>query len=52
MKVGVTAFSSKNIIVDVKDVQSIIALDNDNLGEDDYDGNAILIKRHFDVAAN
>lgn len=39
--VGVTALSSKKIIADVSNVSSILALDNDNLGETDVDSNAI-----------
>ena len=36
----------------MKDVQSILALDNDNLGEEDYDANAIMISSYYDVANN
>jgi len=45
--VGNSAFSSSDIIVDVKDVQSIVALGNDDFGEDGTDGNVLSISRYF-----
>eukprot|EP00347_Sterkiella_histriomuscorum_P020859 403336193 len=48
--VGVSALSSKKIIADVKDVSSILALDNDNLGNEDIDSNAIKIDKYLDLS--
>ena len=45
--VGTSPFSSEDIVVDVKDIQSIVALGNDNLGVENQDGNVIAVKRHF-----
>lgn len=47
IKVGNSAFTSSDIIVDVKDVQSIVALGNDDFGEDGTDGNVLSIGRYF-----
>lgn len=46
--IGESAFNSKDIIVDVKDVHSIVALGNDDYGEDGQDGNVLRVKRYFD----
>ena len=45
--VGDSAFTSSEIIVDAKDVQSIVALGNDDFGEDGNDGNVLSINRYF-----
>lgn len=45
--VGESAFSSSEIIVDVKDIQSIVALGNDDFGEDGQDGNVLSVSRYF-----
>lgn len=50
VQVGESAFSSSEIIVDVKDVMSIVALGDDDFGDDGTDGNVLRIKRHYDVA--
>lgn len=50
--VGDSAFSSSEIIVDVKDVQSIVALGNDDFGEDGNDGNVLSINRYFCKSKN
>lgn len=47
IKVGESAFTTSEIIVDVKDVQSIVALGNDDFGEDGTDGNVLSIGRYF-----
>jgi len=49
IQVGNSAFTSSQIIVDVKDVMSIVALGNDDYGEDGTDGNVLRITRFFDV---
>jgi hypothetical protein len=47
IKVGDSAFTSSDIIVDVKDVQSIVALGNDDFGDEGDDGNVLNINRYF-----
>jgi hypothetical protein len=47
INVGLSAFSSEDIIVDVKDIHSIVALGNDNLGVENQDGNVITVNRYF-----
>ena len=48
INIAQSAFISKNIIADVKDVRSVVSLQNDDIGEDNLDGNVISIERHFD----
>jgi hypothetical protein len=43
--------SSSEIIADVKDVKSVMSLGNDDLGEENKDGNVLLINRYFDVSS-
>lgn len=43
-----SAFASKNVIVDVKDVQSVCSLGNDDLGEDDNEGNILKVERYIE----
>ena len=50
IQVGNSALTSSDIIVDVKDVVSVVALGNDDFGEDGTDGNVLKIGRHFDVS--
>lgn len=50
--VGLSAFSSTDIIVDVKDVHSIVALGNDDQGIENQDGNVLRLIRYFDKASN
>jgi hypothetical protein len=47
INIGESAFSSSDIIVDVRDIKSMVALGNDDLGEDNKDGNVLYIKRYF-----
>jgi hypothetical protein len=49
INVGQSAFTSKDIIVDVKDIQSIVALGDDSSGDDGNEGNVIRVRRHFDI---
>lgn len=44
---GETAFSTSQIIVDVKDVRSVVSLGNDDLGEKNGDGNVLSIARYI-----
>jgi hypothetical protein len=48
INVAQSAFTSKNIIADVKDVRSVVSLANDDIGEDNLDGNVITIQKYFD----
>lgn len=50
INVGTSILASHDIIADVRDVRSIMALGNDDLGEDDTDGNVICVDRHFSKA--
>jgi hypothetical protein len=50
INVGNSAFSSTNIIVDVRDIVSIVSLGGDDLGEENKDGNVLAINRYFCVA--
>jgi len=43
-----TVLSTSEIIVDTKDIKSVVALGNDDLGEDNKDGNVLYVKRYFD----
>lgn len=47
VKVDDSAFTSSEIIVDIRDIKSICALGNDNFGEDGNDGNVLRISRYF-----
>ena len=47
INVGDSAFTSSDIIVDAKDVKSIVALGNDDFGEDGNDGNVLSIDRYL-----
>jgi len=48
INVANSAFSSRYIIADVKDVHSVVSLHNDDLGEDDLEGNIISVARYTD----
>lgn len=37
INIGLTSFTSKNIIVDIKDIHSIATMDNDDIGYDEND---------------
>jgi hypothetical protein len=52
INIGLTAFTSTDIIVDVKDVHSLVALGNDDLGYEGQDGNVLRIRRYFDKSTN
>jgi hypothetical protein len=41
ISIALSPFASKNIIADVKDIQSVVQLHDDNLGEDDHEGNVV-----------
>lgn len=43
-----TPFSSVNIVVDARDINSVVSLNNDDLGERDKENNVIAIHGHYD----
>lgn len=45
--INTSPFTSENIVVDSKDVQSVVALGNDGLGVENQDGNVIVVKRFY-----
>ena len=51
IEVGESVFATSEIIVDTKDVHSIVALGNDDFGEDGNDGNVLKIGRYFDKSS-
>lgn len=51
INVAESAFSSSDIIVDTKDVQSICALGDDDMGDDGSEGNVLRIGRYFNKEA-
>ena len=48
INVSTSPFASRNIVADIKDVQSVVSLANDDLGDKDTEGNIIMIKSHYD----
>lgn len=48
--VATTALVSRKILVDVKNVHSVLALDNDNLGEEDEGDNLLEVRGFIDAA--
>lgn len=50
IKIDETVLASSEIIVDTRDIKSVVALGNDDLGEDNKDGNVLYIGRYFDKA--
>ena len=52
LEVGLSALTSTEFIVDVKDIHSIISLGDDDLGVEGKDGNVLRLKRYFDKASN
>lgn len=43
-----TPFSSRSILVNVKHVQSVLSLSNDDLGQDDVESNILSINEYYD----
>lgn len=50
INVGLSPLISKNIIVDVRDIQSVVQLHNDNIGEDGQDGNVVTVNNYIEEA--
>lgn len=50
--VGLSPFISKNIVVDVKDLKSVVQLHDDSYGENSEDGNVIVVNEYLDEATN
>lgn len=48
INIGLSPFASKNIIADIKDIQSVVSLGNDDIGEDDRENNVISIQSYID----
>lgn len=45
---GESAFTSSDIIVDIRDVKSIVSLGGDDLGEENKDGNVLKLSKYYD----
>ena len=45
---GESAFTSTDIIVDIRDVKSIVSLGGDDLGEENKDGNVLKLSKYYD----
>jgi hypothetical protein len=43
--------TSRNIIADISNVQSIFSLKNDDLGEDDVDNNIVNVQNYLDLSS-
>jgi len=50
INIATSPVASKSIIADVRDVQSIVSLGSDDVGEEDVHGNVISVARHYDVS--
>ena len=46
INIAQSPFVSSTIIADASDVQSVVSLGNDDLGEDDREGNVIAVKKY------
>jgi hypothetical protein len=51
INIATSPIASKNIIADVRDIQSIVSLGTDDIGEEDVHGNVIAVAKHYDVSA-
>lgn len=47
---ALSPFVSENLIVEVKNIKSVVALGDEELGEDSKDGNIVLISEHINAA--
>lgn len=47
INIGTSAFASKDIIVDVRDIKSVVSLNHDDLGEDDKEGNIVVVSKYI-----
>lgn len=50
INIGTSPVASHNIIVDIKDIQSVVSLHNDDIGEDDKEGNVVMVEKYIDEA--
>lgn len=48
INVSSSIFTSKNIIAEVKNTQSVFSVSNDDIGENDIDNNVINVKNYID----
>jgi len=52
INVSQSVLSTFDIIVDVRDIVSIVALGNDNMGDANRDDNVLSINKYFCLASN
>ena len=50
ISIGLSPIASKNIIVDIKDIQSAVSLHSDDIGDENLEGNLVLVEKHIDEA--
>jgi hypothetical protein len=46
--VGTTALASRDLLVDVRNIKSVLSLSDNDLGRDNLDSNLVVISKHFD----
>ena len=49
INVSTSVLTSKNIIADISNVQSVFSLKNDDLGEDDIENNLVSVQNFLDL---
>ena len=49
ISVGTTTFSSRDLIVDVRDIKSVLSLSDNDLGRDNLDANLVVVSKHYDI---
>lgn len=49
ISVGTTVLSSRDLIVDVKDIKSVLSLSDNDLGRDNLDSNLVVVAKHYDA---
>lgn len=47
LNVSKSILLSDNIIVDIRDIHSVVSLGNDDMGDDDNENNIIAVKKHI-----
>lgn len=50
--VGLSPFASKNIVVDIKNLKSVVQLHDDSFGKNADEGNVVLVTEYFDESTN
>jgi hypothetical protein len=46
--VSTTALASRDLLVDVRDIKSVLSLSDNDLGRDNLDSNLVVVSKHFD----